>query len=122
MTTAACSLLLANVRSLKNKMERRTRERFQQETSVVLSFLQKPGLLQVCRTQPSIYRPTPHTVETTHLSTNKGEGVSVYVNERWCVDIQVVEIVEQTSKVQTFLFTEGLQCCVYTSCLHPAVA
>lgn len=36
--------------------------------------------------------------DTLALSTNKGEGVSVYVKERWCVDIQVVEIVEQTSK------------------------
>lgn len=98
MTTAACSLLLANVRSLKNKMERRTRERFQHETSVVLSFLQKPGLLQVCQTQPSIYRPIHCGDDTLALSANKGEGVSVYVKERWCVDIQVVEIVEQTSK------------------------
>lgn len=36
--------------------------------------------------------------DTLALSANKGEGVSVYVKERWRVDIQVVEIVEQTSK------------------------
>lgn len=59
---------------------------------------------------------------------NKGGSVCVYVNNRWCVDTQVVEkhgcanIKVLMVKCRPFYLFKGVQCSVSAGCLHSANA
>ncbi|XP_030612077.1 uncharacterized protein LOC115799195 [Archocentrus centrarchus] len=89
------SLLVANVRSLENKMdELRARTIAQREIRECCALIFTETWITATTPDSAIQLQT-HSVHrgdrTSASGKNKGGGVCVYVNKRWCVDVQVVE-------------------------------
>lgn len=117
------SLLQANVRTLISKMdEPKTRVNTRREmreccalifTETWLSDSSPDSTLQLHTY--SLHRGD----RTSAAGKSGGGGVRVYVNNRWCVDVQVVhKRCSAEIKVQTLLSTEGVQHCVSAICLR----
>ncbi|KAK0135720.1 hypothetical protein N1851_028397 [Merluccius polli] len=89
------SLLLANVRSLENKMdELRARTTTQCEIRECCALIFTETWTKD-NTPDSVIQLETHSVHrgdrTSASGKNKGGGVCVYINNRWCSDVQVVE-------------------------------
>ncbi|KAL6481971.1 hypothetical protein MHYP_G00100510 [Metynnis hypsauchen] len=88
------SLLLANVRSLENKMdELRTRITTQREIRECCALILTETWLSDSTPDSAIQLET-HSVHrgerTAPSGKNKGGGVCIYVNNRWCTDVKTV--------------------------------
>lgn len=89
------SLLLTNVRSLENKMdELRTRTTTQREIRECCALI-FTETWTTDNTPDSAIQLQTHSVHrgdrTSASGKNKGGGVCVYTNDRWCLDTQVME-------------------------------
>ncbi|KAI4894209.1 hypothetical protein NFI96_027345, partial [Prochilodus magdalenae] len=124
------SLLLANVRSLENKLdELRARITTQREIRDCCALILTETWLSDSTPDSAIQLQT-HSVHrgdrTAASGKNKGGGVCVFVNNRWCSDIKTVEKTlfnrsrTADGEVQTLLPAERVQRCVYSGCLHSA--